>query len=433
MKVLVLVISSSDKPCYEGHRAVWRERWNSHPSFHCKFLEMRGIAEGPPGEHGDTFFVEGEESMQPGVFRKTLAALAHYLDLGGYDFILRTNLSSLWIFDRFLPVVQSMPRCGVYAGVISSVRPYVSGGGILFSPDVARLVVNNEHLNTTNVVDDVDIGAILQALGVKPTWFPQHWHLSADDPIDPVHFHYYVKSTGDRTLEADTMRRIALACGSEVAPPERPAQADPDEGAVRELKACYSAAMHAVSDINEHLPVLRNYALKCLHVTECGVRGVCSSWAFAMGLLGREGARLVQIDLAMYPEAHTFAALAQRCGLETVFHAESDLTCPLEPTDLLFIDTWHVYGQMKRELDRWNSSVRKYILMHDTTVDADAGESLRCRMDIYGQSEATGIPLQEICRGIWPAVEEFLRDHPEWQLEARYSHNNGLTILKRVE
>jgi len=35
--------------------------------------------------------------------------------------------------------------------------------------------------------------------------------------------------------------------------------------------------------------------------------------------------------------------------------------------------------------------------------------------------------------GLWPAVEEFLAEHPsEWALQHRYTNNNGLTVLKRV-
>ena len=41
------------------------------------------------------------------------------------------------------------------------------------------------------------------------------------------------------------------------------------------------------------------------------------------------------------------------------------------PVDLLFIDTFHVYGQLKRELARFEGQVRRYIAMHDTEVDAE--------------------------------------------------------------
>jgi len=434
MKVLVLVISSHDKPCYHGHRAVWRERWTLHPSFECKFLEMHS---GPTGEHGDIFFVEGVESLHPGIFDKTLAAFSYYADKG-YDYILRTNLSSLWLFDRFLPILQKMPKTNVYAGVISPVRRYVSGGGILMSPDVARLVVENQHLNTTNCVDDVDIGTILEALGVDPIEMSQCWHVSSTETIDTSHFHYYVKSVENRELEADTMRRIAAACGggSGEDPGFQQSKAAPSFSAecAAKIKKMYNTALHTPSDINEHLPVLRNYASKCSHITECGVRFVVSSWAFAVGLLNRPGTRLVQVDPSNHPSIGVFGQMAAECGLDVLYLQASDLECPMEETDLLFIDTWHVYGQMKRELARWNRSVRKYIIMHDTTVDEWLGESLRGGgLNIQEESMTSGFPLSEICRGIWPAIEEFLQEHPEWSLEARFSHNNGLTILKRCE
>jgi hypothetical protein len=66
-------------------------------------------------------------------------------------------------------------------------------------------------------------------------------------------------------------------------------------------------------------------------------------------------------------------------------------------------------------------------------VDDVQGETIRNYWDAEKQSEDTGIPVEEICKGMWPAVEEFLNIHPEWVLEKRYEHCNGLTILKRIE
>jgi hypothetical protein len=36
-----------------------------------------------------------------------------------------------------------------------------------------------------------------------------------------------------------------------------------------------------------------------------------------------------------------------------------------------------VYGHLKRELARWHTMVNKYIIIHDTTIDADLGETVR--------------------------------------------------------
>ena len=193
----------------------------------------------------------------------------------------------------------------------------------------------------------------------------------------------------------------------------------------------YARACAVRSDINEHLPTLKAYAGKCTTVTECGVRGVVSSWAFADALQGRPGARLVQVDLDTNANVLRFGDVARAAGISVTFHHQSDLECPMEPTELLFIDTWHIYGHLKRELARWHSEVSKYIILHDTTVDEWQGETIRCGWDAEAQSKSSGIPVAEIRKGLWPAVEEFLVAHPEWVLEKRYTNNNGLTILSR--
>jgi hypothetical protein len=110
----------------------------------------------------------------------------------------------------------------------------------------------------------------------------------------------------------------------------------------------------------------------------------------------------------------------------------SDLACAPIETDLLFIDTWHIYSQLKRELAHWHSSVKKYILIHDTTVDEWYGETVRGNGDAKRHSEESGFPVEEICKGLWPAIVEFLRAHPEWKLTERLMNNNGLTVLSRV-
>lgn len=194
----------------------------------------------------------------------------------------------------------------------------------------------------------------------------------------------------------------------------------------------YVRACNTPSDINEHLPTLNEYAKQCDHITECGVRGVVSSWAFANALLGRPSVKLVQVDPDTNQNVVDFGNICRENGIPCVFYNESDLTCPMEQTDLLFIDTWHVYGQLKRELERWNSHVTKYIIMHDTTVDEWQGETIRNGWNAEEQSKQFGFPVHEINMGLWPAVVEFLGAHPEWNLEKRYTNNHGLTILKRI-
>lgn len=185
------------------------------------------------------------------------------------------------------------------------------------------------------------------------------------------------------------------------------------------------------SDIYEHLPTLYDYARQVNHITECGVRTVVSSYAFAKGLKNRLNTKLIQVDIQLDPNVIAFKKECENEGLTTVFYKQSDLDCPIEETDLLFIDTWHVYGHLKRELARWHTSVRQYIIMHDTTVDEWLGETIRCQFNPYEQSLQSGIPVSEIIKGLWPAIEEFLSENTNWILEKRWINNNGLTVLRR--
>ena len=59
----------------------------------------------------------------------------------------------------------------------------------------------------------------------------------------------------------------------------------------------------------------------------------------------------------------------------------------------------------------------------------EIGESVRSGWDIYKQSIVTGISVEEIYKGLWPAVEEFLESNNDWYLVKRFTNNNGLTII----
>ncbi len=200
------------------------------------------------------------------------------------------------------------------------------------------------------------------------------------------------------------------------------------------LEERYTAASHTPSDINEHVTMLAHYASRCATVLELGVRSCVSSWAFLKGLHGngQDVKLLLAADLERHPNVDDVARVATSNGIEYAFWQGNDLAIETFPVDLTFIDTWHVYGQLKRELAKFAPLTKKFIIMHDTTVDGEAGESLREGWDTAAQARDTGIPQDEICKGLRPAIQEFLADNADWRLEAEFTHNNGLTILTRV-
>ena len=70
--------------------------------------------------------------------------------------------------------------------------------------------------------------------------------------------------------------------------------------------------------------------------------------------------------------------------------------------------------------------------MHDTTVDEFEGETIRSGWNAEEQSKTSGYPIEEIKCGLWKAIEEFLQNNKEWVLKERFTNNNGLTVLEKL-
>lgn len=177
------------------------------------------------------------------------------------------------------------------------------------------------------------------------------------------------------------------------------------------------------SDINEHMETLRHYASMCDHITEMGVRTVVSTWAF----LEAHPKKLISIDIVQCPIDEA-ARLAHEANIDFQFIKASTLDITIDPTDLLFIDTWHVYPQLKKEFELHANKAKKYIILHDTTTFGETGEGIESTIIDINTGNMNTVPYV----GLWPAIEEFLQSTDNWKLKERYTNNNGLTVLERM-
>ena len=188
------------------------------------------------------------------------------------------------------------------------------------------------------------------------------------------------------------------------------------------------------SDIFEHLPTLCNYAKECESILLLSGNGNHAYWSMVHGLLNNQQNNKKLILNAKYPynvDELMNVTRHLKIDIQTIWKNSLDIDLS-ENIDMTFIDSWHIYGQMKRELDKFSPITNKYIIMHDTTVDEWEGETVRCGLDAEQQSRESGIPIDEIKKGVWFAIDEFLQSHPEWVLHERFTNNHGLTILKRI-
>ena len=189
------------------------------------------------------------------------------------------------------------------------------------------------------------------------------------------------------------------------------------------------------NDIMEHLGTLYKYSKECNSVFETGVRDCISSWAFLKGMLENnqsQNKKILFLNDITVCNINELLTISKKFDIEVKYEWKNNLLLNLNQNfDITFIDTWHVYGQLKRELEKFSKITNKYIIMHDTTVDAIYGETIRCGWDAKKQSQVSGFPIEEINKGLWPAIEEFVNNHPEWYIKERFTNNNGLTILAK--
>jgi hypothetical protein len=161
------------------------------------------------------------------------------------------------------------------------------------------------------------------------------------------------------------------------------------------------------SDINQHLPKLRELASQCTHVTEMGVRHGWSTRAWLTA-----DVQLRSYDVWIDPTVSKLFDLAQYAGKNVALIQADVLTIHIDSTDLLFIDTLHNYHQLTQELSRHHDRVSKYIVLHDT-------ETFGSRDEI---GQGPGLRL---------AITEFIDKNPQWRIQSQVTHNNGLTVLQR--
>jgi hypothetical protein len=162
-------------------------------------------------------------------------------------------------------------------------------------------------------------------------------------------------------------------------------------------------------DINEHMPTLRKYAEMSETICEFGTRSAVSTFAF---LVARPK-KVVTVDIAdpIYFGVNVtkIKDICEKDGIDFSFILANDLEIEIDPVDLLFIDTIHVYSQLKPELELHGSKVKKWIIMHDTNSSEE--------LNLGGMAQA---------------LREFLSIHPEWKIKEVFMNNNGLTVMERI-
>ena len=118
--------------------------------------------------------IKGEESYTPGIYEKTIFSMKILLNLPEFSrikYVIRTNISAFWIWDRLLKFVEDKPTENYCAsGLIMDKFDILSphGSNMIFSKDVALKFSNEYDLNEKNIYpDDIVLGYLCKKYNIK--------------------------------------------------------------------------------------------------------------------------------------------------------------------------------------------------------------------------------------------------------------------------
>jgi hypothetical protein len=185
MSVLILVIYNPS-PLYDAQRDFWR-RMNI-PAY---FITLDNVPE--ITLDGDTLRIPGIETYE-NILLKTLIAIDYFTNRNSYDFVIRTNISSIWDYPQLLTKLSTLPKTNLYCGLPGGVRgdmSYVSGSGMILTPDVCKKLIDSKDvLLGFGNIDDVDIGLMCYQLSIPVT--VEKRHDIYDDTLEiPSGFYHY--------------------------------------------------------------------------------------------------------------------------------------------------------------------------------------------------------------------------------------------------
>lgn len=216
----------------------------------------------------------------------------------------------------------------------------------------------------------------------------------------------------------------------------------------------YEMCCKKVSDINEHLPLLRALAADCHSVIEFGMRWARGS---TVAFLAAQPETLISWDIdpacVLDQKVMDLHMLRGRTFFQP--RVGDTLKIPPERCDLLFFDTLHTKDQLLAELvrhsdpgarpnDPTSRPVRKYLVFHDTSTFGRVGEDgkepgIYAAIRHYQRNHAFPLwevmPLAEV-RGLTVDERQAIEPHCDKRRDGQpilnCSNNNGLIVLRYI-
>jgi len=182
MKILIVSIYN-ETPAYKIMLDLQNKIVNNCKDIDFYFITFNNTQEEEFVIINNILYIKGVESYLS-IMEKTIKAFKYLLSLSNYDFIIRTNISTIINYDNLITYLNSLPKTNIYTGgIIMKLNwmdrkfgineitnekysllglHFVCGTSIILSNDVAQFILDNSHLIHYNIVDDVSFGLFIR-------------------------------------------------------------------------------------------------------------------------------------------------------------------------------------------------------------------------------------------------------------------------------
>ena len=131
------------------------------------YITCRENQEEDVEESGEFLYFKGTESFRPGIIMTTMNAMVHVNKHYSYDYVVRTNVSTIINCKNLLDYLCVVPKTN-YSGGFVIFDSFYSGIFILFSKDMAEALstIDLQQENIHGEMDDVLIMQMIKQRGL---------------------------------------------------------------------------------------------------------------------------------------------------------------------------------------------------------------------------------------------------------------------------
>lgn len=173
--LIILILYSDDLPIYKYNKIILKQYMNTNKEILPLFIKYDNTISDETLliENENLLLIKGEEKYEcESIFNKTIKALKFCYTQYKFNYILRTNASTFWVYDNLLNFLKlDNKRNYIYGWKVNHINNigekefFISGTGIIIPFKLVPMLFNHNEFKC--VMDDVEISQYYLSNGIE--------------------------------------------------------------------------------------------------------------------------------------------------------------------------------------------------------------------------------------------------------------------------